>query len=140
MCSVYYQPNSSRRGGPLSRPPAGCGPSESGPQPPLAIQSVCKVSEKLLCVEIGTDVHTDKIKPCPHNEARPHLQLCDRGVDGQAGEDGPPASGEGGMLPEYQLQGEFVISVPRHRSSAQYSVFSNCSSTVTVSPSVFSIQ
>ena len=24
MCSVYYQPNSSRRGGPLSRPPAGC--------------------------------------------------------------------------------------------------------------------
>jgi hypothetical protein len=24
VCSVYYQPNSSRRGGPLSRPPAGC--------------------------------------------------------------------------------------------------------------------
>ena len=24
VCSVYYQPNSSRRGGPLSRPPADC--------------------------------------------------------------------------------------------------------------------
>ena len=24
VCSVYYQPNPSRRGGPLSRPPAGC--------------------------------------------------------------------------------------------------------------------
>ena len=50
----------------------------------------------------------------------PHLQRCDRGVDGPGvGDDGPPAAGEGGdMLPEYQLQGELVISVPRHRSSA----------------------
>jgi hypothetical protein len=34
--------------------------------------------------------------PCAHNAARPHLQRCDRGVDGPgAGDDGPPAAGEG---------------------------------------------
>ena len=46
----------------------------------------------------------------------PHLQRCDRGVDGPgAGDDGPPAAGEGTMLPAHQLQGELAISVPRHR-------------------------
>ena len=51
-----------------------------------------------------------------HNEARPHLQSCGRGVDGPgAGDDGPPAAGEGTMLPAHQLQGELAISVPRHR-------------------------
>jgi hypothetical protein len=35
--------------------------------------------------------------PCAHNEARQHLQRCDRGVDGPgAGDDGPPAAGGGG--------------------------------------------
>ena len=47
----------------------------------------------------------------------PHLQRCDRGVDGPgAGDDGPPAAGEGTMLPAHQLQGELAISVPRHRN------------------------
>ena len=37
--------------------------------------------------------------PCAHNTARPHLQQCDRGVDGPgAGDDGPPAAGEGGHV------------------------------------------
>ena len=46
----------------------------------------------------------------------PHLQRCDCGVDGPgAGDDGPPAAGEGTMLPAHQLQGELAISVPRHR-------------------------
>ena len=36
-------------------------------------------------------------RPCSHNTARPHLQLCNRGVDGPgAGDDGPPAAGGGG--------------------------------------------
>ena len=35
--------------------------------------------------------------PCAHNTARPHLQRCNRGVDGPgAGDDGPPAAGGGG--------------------------------------------
>ena len=37
-------------------------------------------------------------------------------VDGPgAGDDGPPAAGEGTMLPAHQLQGELAISVQRHR-------------------------
>ena len=57
-------------------------------------------------------------RPCPHNEARPHLQRCDRGVDGPgAGDDGPPAAGEGGhMLPAHQLQGELAIPAHQHGS------------------------
>jgi hypothetical protein len=40
---------------------------------------------------------TRPLCPCLHNEARPHLQRCDCGVDAPgAGDDGPPAAGEGG--------------------------------------------
>jgi hypothetical protein len=40
---------------------------------------------------------TGMARPCAHNAARPHLQQCDRGVDGPgAGDDGPTAAGGGG--------------------------------------------
>ena len=43
----------------------------------------------------------------------PHLQRCDRGVDGPgAGDDGPPAAGEGGHVTCAPAAGRVSISVP----------------------------
>ncbi len=46
---------------------------------------------------VGSDVGSATAVKTSWPRTSPHLQLCDRGVDGPgAGDDGPPAAGEGG--------------------------------------------
>jgi hypothetical protein len=80
--------------------------------------------------------------PCAHNAARPHLQRCDRGVDGPgAGDDGPPAAGEGSQAwarsrscPKGPCAATAVATVGPGRATAvatvgcrQRSFYSSCS-------------